>query len=486
MASSSAYDYSLQSRLLLAFSILLAVFLSFTGIVLDRAFRNSIEAGAAERLQVQIYVLLAAADMEDDEFYFLDTQQPRFGQLNSGLYGFVSNNSVGELWRSDSARAFDLPQPELLRERVDVGQRRFLRLQSEGPDSYFALSYGILWEDGISEFSFSVVEDAAPYYSEIENFRSNLWSWLGGVAVVLLVMQFGLMRWGLAPLGRMARDLKHIESGDKDKLEGSYPRELRGVTDNLNLLIESERKQQERYRTTLGDLAHSLKTPLAVIAGVLPDLSQRPDQELESRVGAVNEQLERMNQIVRYQLQRAVQSNNRSAIGRRVPVQPAVERVLGAMAKVYADKAMTVHRDLDTRAQFWGDERDLLEVLGNVLDNAFKYGDSTVAVKVEYGEGTGQGLRLRVEDDGPGIPPEKHEFVLQRGARADTLVQGQGIGMAVVTDIVNSYGGHIHITSADLGGACLVIEFPAKSGIVDPRAGNRQAPPPESSGTGTT
>jgi len=242
------YTYSLQSRLLLAFSILLFVFLGFTGIVLDRAFSASVEAGAAERLQVQIYLLLAAAEFQDGEFYFLeDLREPRFGQLDSGLYGFISQTNFGELWRSDSARAFTLEEPGLLREPVQVGESVFRSTENDQGEQHFALSYGILWEDGISEYSFTVIEDAGPYYSEISNFRRSLWSWLGGVAALLLLMQFLLLRWGLSPLQHMAADLKRIESGESNQLASHYPRELQGVTHNLNLLIETERKQQERY-----------------------------------------------------------------------------------------------------------------------------------------------------------------------------------------------------------------------------------------------
>lgn len=451
-------DYSLQTRLLIAFSILLFVFLGFTGVVLDRAFRNSVEAGAEERLQVQIYLLLAAADW-DDEFYFLeDLQEPRFNTLNSGLYGFISSTSLGELWRSDSARAFMLPDPQLLRQRINVGETQFSRGALEQQEPYFMLSYGILWENGIS-YSFSVIENAAPYYSELSNFRTSVWSWLGGVAVLLLLIQFFLMRWGLSPLHQMAGDLKQIESGEKNNLEGTYPRELRGVTDNLNLLIESERKQQSRYRTTLGDLAHSLKTPLAVITGIIPKLSSSTDGAVEQQLDSVNDQLERMNQIVTYQLHRAVLSNNGSSLTKHVNAADAVEKVIDALVKVYADKSMQLETELDRAAVFHGDERDLIEVLGNVLDNAFKYGKQKIRITVISTVDPGDGLRFIVEDDGPGIPVDKQVFVLQRGARADTLKQGQGIGLAVVSDIVSSYGGEISVSSSDLGGARLVIEF---------------------------
>jgi two-component system sensor histidine kinase PhoQ len=456
-------NYSIQTRLVISFSILLFVFLGLTGVVLDRAFRNSIEAGASERLQVQIYLLLAAAEFSDDEFYFLeDLREPRFNQLNSGLYGFISRPSLGELWRSDSAGVFSLADPQVLRQSVLVGETQFSKTMNENSEEYFVLSYGVLWENGISEYNFTVIENAAAYYSEISNFRTSLWSWLGGVAFLLLLIQFFLMRWGLSPLHRMARDLKQIETGEKNQLVENYPQELQGVTNNLNVLIETERKQQERYRTTLGDLAHSLKTPLAVIAGIMQTLSTKK-QDSSEQLAAVEEQLGRMNQIVSYQLQRAVHSNQSSALARQVLVKPVVEKVLDALAKVYRDKSVCVATQLDSKALFYGDERDLLEVLGNVLDNAFKYSRGEVRITTNSESDEFQGLEIVIEDNGYGIGEEKQEFVLQRGARADTLVQGQGIGLAVVTDIVSSYQGTIAVGSSELRGAKITMRFASVS-----------------------
>lgn len=458
----SRSTYSLQSRLLIAFSVLLFGFLGLTGLVLDSAFQASIEGGAEERLQVQIYLLLANAEEDNGEFYFLqDLQEPDFGLPNSGLYGFISSTAYGILWRSDSARFFTLPDESFFQRNLDVGETNFERLESEDEEVYFALSYGILWEDGISEYSFSVIENAAPYYSEISNFRTSLWYWLGGVAVVLLIMQFLLLRWGLLPLRLIANDLKQIESGKGDKLDGVYPREIQGVTDNLNLLIESERRQQSRYRTTLGDLAHSLKTPLAVISGILPNLSSEVEKgdsdAVRSQITSVNEQLERMGQIVTYQLQRAVQSNDKGTLAKQVNITATINKVLDALQKVYADKKVQVARALDDQVVFHGDERDLLELLGNVLDNAFKYGDGIVQVSTVKADSRSRGVSIVVEDNGKGIPEKKQEYVLQRGARADTLVQGQGIGLAVVTDIIDSYGGQIEVGHSALGGAKITI-----------------------------
>lgn len=437
--------------------------------MLDSAFQSSIEAGAADRLQGQIYLLLAAAEEQDGEFYFLeDLQEPRFGQLNSGLYGFISDLSRGELWRSDSATTLQLGNLEFFDQKIDVGSTAFSTVRDIGGigdrsvqgQEFFVLSYGILWEDGISEYKFSVVEDVTPYYSEISNFRASLWGWLGGVAVLLLCIQFFLLRWGLSPLKRMERNLKKIEEGEADQLEGEFPIELAGVTTNLNLLIETERKQQERYRTTLGDLAHSLKTPLAVIVGIVDSFAADSSKKIASQLASVSEQAERMDQIVSYQLQRAVQSHNSSALAKQIKVANVASKIIRALKKVYSDKGIETQLSLDPAATFSGDERDLMEVLGNVLDNSFKYGKSFVLLNVRMLQGESPGVEIVIEDDGAGIAEDQQEFVLQRGARIDTIKQGQGIGLAVVMDIVKSYNGQMSVSrSKDLGGAKITLRF---------------------------
>ena len=457
-------NYSLQSRLLLAFSILLFVFLGLTGVVLDRAFRDSVEAGAAERLRGQLYLILGEVELADGEFYFLeDLPEPRFSQLDSGLYGFISQRALGELWRSESARAFSMIDPDILIQPIAEGESRFFTTISGQGEELFVFQYGILWENGITEYCFTVMESSVPYYSEIRNFRNDLWSWLGGVAALLLLIQVLLLRWGLLPLKRMALDLKHIEEGGKDQLDLHYPKELQGVTANLNMLIESERKQQQRYRTTLGDLAHSLKTPLAVISGAMHKLSEREPGAgvVAGTLRTVDEQVKRMTQIVTWQLQRAVRTAHSSSLGKSVSVTAVLDKVLNALGKVYAEKAMTVIPECPSNAVFHGDERDLMEILGNLLDNAFKYGNSKVLVEVS--EPSPGNLQIAVEDDGPGIPAGQQAFVLERGARADTIAAGDGIGLAVVKDIVSSYRGSVSIGESPAGGARICLNLFASS-----------------------
>jgi two-component system sensor histidine kinase PhoQ len=463
-ATTPPTGYSLQTRLLTAVSVLLAVFLGLTGVVLDRAFRSSVEAGVAEQLQVQLYVLLAAVEEDAGEFYFLeDLREPRFTQLNSGLYALVHTPQQEELLRSPSALERDFDGLFANWSALGRGDTYFSRESAADGEEYFIAAYGVVWENGQDQYDFVVLESTGTYLAEVNNFRTSLWSWLGGVAILLLVLQVLLLRWGLSPLRRLARDLKLIESGASEQLEGAYPRELRPVTENLNLLIKTERKQQARYRETLGDLAHSLKTPLAVIAGVMHGLGDSR-ASAQSTVSAeqrrtVEEQLERMNQIVGYQLQRAVKSTGSTALSRRVNVQETAARLLRALEKVYAQQPREIVCDIDPAIAFLGDERDLMEMLGNLLDNAFKYGRQWLSISARVSLAPARQLSFVVEDDGPGIPAQQQEFVLQRGARLDTLAQGQGIGLAVVTDIVGSYGGQIDVGTGSRGGARIQLVF---------------------------
>lgn len=462
----SRREYSLQTRLLTSVSVLLFIFLGLTGIVLDRAFRSSVEAGVAEQLQLQIYVLLAAVEEEGGKFYFLqDLRDPRFSQLNSGLYGLVASPVAGEVLRTPSALELDFGSFNRLWQNLGRGENFFTRFQAQDEQEYFVAAYGVIWENGQDQYNFAVMESTGPYMAEVNKFRASLWSWLGGVAILLLVLQVILLRWGLSPLRRLAIDLKRIEAGASEELCEEYPKELRPVTDNLNLLIKTERKQQSRYRETLGDLAHSLKTPLAVIGGVMQGFTHKEHEhdsmsEVEAeQIKVVEEQLERMNQIIGYQLQRAVKSNGSTALARRVRVSDVCSKILRALNKVYADKAMQVQSLIDDNIVFLGDERDLMEVMGNLLDNAYKYGHSSLSVTANICAGTPPQLQIILEDDGPGISDYYQEKVFQRGVRLDTLAQGQGIGLAVVTDIVTSYGGTTEIGKSVDGGARVVLSF---------------------------
>lgn len=445
---------SLHTRLLLAATLVLAGFIGTTGLALDKAFRVSARASMQERLQSYIYALLAATD-EDERGQMIPPRkipEPRFSKPDSGLYAMIAGADGRPLWRSGSlaGRNVDLVQQQA------PGQREFRQLTDAGTDLY-AISFGVAWVDTNKAeelYTFTVAEDTVAFEEQINSFRTALWSWLGAMAAVLLLAQGLILRWGLRPLRTVESDLQRIEQGTAEHLDGVYPKELTGLTSSLNSLIEHGKVVQTRYRNSLDDLAHSLKTPLAL----MQSFCERRSAEIGEEHVLVREQVERMDEIIEHQLQRAAVSG-RAALARAVPLQPVLERLVRSLDKVYRDKRVEVSVDLDPGATFFGDEADLTEVLGNLLDNAYKYCSSQVRV---YALGaSGNGLEIRVEDDGQGIDPGMTDTILERGKRMDETVPGHGIGLSMVREIVAVYGGELKIGSGGLGGALVCVHFAA-------------------------
>lgn len=440
---------SLNARIILAASLVLAIFLALTGIALDQAFRDSARAAREERLQGQLYLLIAAAEVDEAGRLAMpeQLQEPRFGQPGSGLYATIDDGRGKTRWRSQSALSVGLPADVLLA----AGERRFAELPSANGVHFFVYRMGVSWSEGKRKFAFtfSVAEDLAAFNTQLAHYRRSLWGWLGAMALLLLLAQAVLLRWGLRPLRRVAAEIRAIEGGKKERLGSDYPPELRALTENLNGLLQRERAQQQRYRDALGDLAHSLKTPLAVMRGALSETS--------SLAATVAEESEKMQRIVDYQLQRAATMGPSSPLAATLEIGPLAERIIVSLDKVYRDKAISAEMHVDKAPGFRGDQGDLLELLGNLLDNAYKW--SAGRVKLSAGTDTGK-LTLLVEDDGPGIAPADIESILQRGARADQSTPGQGIGLAVVASIVQAYGGEIVIGSSTLGGAAITIRLP--------------------------
>ncbi len=235
----------------------------------------------------------------------------------------------------------------------------------------------------------------------------------------------------------------------------------------MNKLLLHEKWQRERYKNTLSDLAHSLKTPLAIATGALAgksvvgDISESSISEAKAANNETNfivsEQLQRMSEIVQYQLQRAASTHSGVSVS-QLAISPVVNRLLSSMKKVYADKSVVCHATLDESCQCKIDERDLMELLGNLLDNAFKYCESEVSLFL-YDEGEGVSV-LEIGDDGPGVAPELRASVFSRGKRLDSVTPGQGIGLTVAMEIVKNHQATLAISESKLGGALFTLRLP--------------------------
>lgn len=457
---------SLRARLVLSVTLVLFISILLTSLALERAFRDAARSAQEERLLAQIYLLLAAAELEDDRMVLpAELAEPRLGLPGSGLSARIFDETGAAVWQSPSALGVDQPGA------VHLSPGQFRVAETTGSDGvdYLVAAFGVSWATGPvpALYSFAVAEDLGALGREITGFRASLWRWLVAMSLLMLLALGLTLRWGLRPLRRVAAEVSAVESGRQQRILGAYPDELGALTNNLNALLAQERARQERLDHALGDLAHSLKTPLAVMTGMLADLGGDPD-----RTSTLRQQLARMGEIVEYQLQRArVGAAQPGRLGPRVPVRPTVERLAAALTKVRRDKPVDLEIRMDVGLDFQGAEADLMELLGNLLDNAYKWCRGRVRVSGRQVEGR---LEIAVEDDGPGIEEGQAGHLMERGVRADETTPGHGIGLAVARQVVLAYGGTIEIRRGDLGGAALRLVIGGAALTPNHRGGRRR------------
>jgi two-component system sensor histidine kinase PhoQ len=431
---------SLTARVIISTIIVLALFIGLTGLALERAFQNSSQSAIQDRLQAQLYVLMAETEVSPGLELSINAPLPvpRLNLPGSGLYAWIMDQNQQPLWQSTSTTGTGFI-PEL---RLNSFPGIPLQLGGE-PHLYTSIS--IEWEvdNQALPLTFVVAEDMQAYQQELASYRNTLRFWLGIMSFILLLALGIALYLGLKPLRRAASDIASVEAGTKEQLDGEYPTELQALTDNINTLIKHERVQMKRYRDALSDLAHSLKTPLAIMHGLI---SGKDDQE-------VSTQLQRMDEIVQYQLQRASNAG-RSALAPPIPIAPIFSRLLNTLEKVYIDRSVHVETDIPEGLQIRGDQGDMMEMIGNVLDNAFKWTSSSIWVRVHEEDGK---IILCIEDDGPGISAEQAQLILNRGVRMDEQTPGHGIGLAIVLDIVTAYNGTLELQGYDKGARIRII-----------------------------
>jgi len=456
---------SLSARLLFSISILLLIFFTITALVLDRVFRTAAEESTADLLEIQRNGLLTVIEFDENDQLTLPAMlsEPRFSNPGSGLVGFIAETvrlPSGELenqlvWKSQSAIGIEAPNlPILATGNSHLQQVDYL------DEPFYQENFAVEWDDSAEVegehkshiFVISVAQSMEAYNARLKSFRTRLFSWFAVLIGIMLISIAALMRWVLQPLRRVEEEVSEIDSGQRDLLSDDYPTELVGMARNTNTLIRAERSRLERYRNTLGNLAHSLKTPLAIIK------TSTEKQTVDKEV--IQNQIQQMNEIVGYQLKRAAAAG--TSLGRDpINVKHIADGIIGAMEKVHFDKAVNIESTLDDELMFYGDKGDLTELLGNLLDNACKWCKKQVFISVEtLSEKERSGLCIKVEDDGKGIDKSLREKILKRGQRADENTPGHGIGLAIAKEIVLSYEGTLDIEDSDYGGARFVICLP--------------------------
>jgi two-component system sensor histidine kinase PhoQ len=442
---------ALSTRLLIAVSLVLTAFLGLSAISLNNAFESSAESEQKKRLKNYIYTLLTAAELTPQGKLVMsnDLAEPKFSIPNSGLYAQItSDNKI--VWQSPSAIGHFLVLPF----NPEPSQEQYTEVVMDVGLTLQNLSFGIVWETEDGEeiaYTINVAEDMSTLREQTAEFQRSLWYWLGGTGLMLLVAQWIILRWSLRPLHDAAADLRAIETGEHRRLNDQYPNELRQLTNNINALLDHEESRRLRYKNSLADLAHSLKTPLSVFRGELES-----SHELDELKKTGYEQLDRISTLVDYQLQRA-STEGKSSLLAPVSLGDIIHKILGSLDKVYQAKRIRTQCEIERDAYIHADEGDMYELLGNLLENAYKYCKQQVHIIVSA---SNDSILIRVEDDGAGIPARAEGFVIKRGHRIDTQAEGQGLGLAIVSDIIMAYEGNINLERSNLGGASFVIELP--------------------------
>ena len=430
---------------------MLTAFLGLSAFSLNNAFQASADSAQQKQLRNTIYSILMVAEFAEDGTISLpeDLAEPKFGIPNSGLYAQITSGR-DIIWQSKSMLGMFVALPE----HPGEANEKFSIVELDDNVSLLNFAYGIVWEnDPGDEFNYTIniAEDLNTIDQQKTDFQLRLWYLLGGTGLMLLIAQAFILRWGLRPLHDVAIDLHAIESGDHKRLSKNYPKELNHLTQNINTLLDHEQFRRQRYKNSLADLAHSLKTPLAVMRGEL-----ETNQQVDSLRVTAHEQLDRVSELLDYQLQRAA-TEGQNSLQAPVSLGNIIDKILSSLDKVY--QAKNIHRQFEIEQDVFihADEGDMYELLGNLLENAYKYCQQKVNIFVASHSSS---IEIHIDNDGQGVPKYSLDDILKRGKRMDTQAEGQGLGLAIASDIVDAYQGEIEIKSSHLGGARFIIHLP--------------------------
>ncbi|MEI8601531.1 ATP-binding protein [Shewanella sp. PP-Sp27a-2] len=438
---------SLKARLVISALLFILVLLPLIGVALNDAFTEQVKSATKNELSAYVYSILAVTEVENKQISIPElVLENRFNLIQSGLYAIATTEDASGkqtiVWHSQSFMGM-MPPPHFT--IPATGQSAFEQIElAEQPHLIYSFSVSFASQNQNVPVTIHIIKDEREFQQQIDQFNQQLWTWLLILMFVMLVFQLSWLVWTLRPLARFTQELHSVEQGKSMQLSSQYPTELQAVARQLNILLNTEQTQRKRYRNALADLAHSLKTPLAVIKSQA-DLSE-----------ASSEQVSVISRIIGHQLKRA-QTAAAASWHLGIRVDDVAAKLLRTLAKIYREPQINLSGEMANEAVFKGDEADLTEILGNVLDNACKAAKSTVKLTVT---GDAYQLLICIEDDGPGISEALQNQIFERGIRADSYHQGNGIGLAIVRDLVDSYNGRISVSRSEtLGGAKFSISF---------------------------
>jgi signal transduction histidine kinase len=454
---------SLAFRLFLWATAWTVVILIVTGVALSSLYRGAVERAFDRRLDVYLRTLVAdvASPEEGADKFPQSIGEPLFELPLSGWYWQVTRldgkkpevHSSRSLWDSGLPRLPDDGPTSVTEYRQGYAQGpedQKLRLVERNID---------LGSDG--RYRIAVAGDASEIDDETRSFARIIGTTFAALAIALLLTTALQVRFGLAPLARISQSLAAIRSGRAERLEGEFPDEIAPLARETNALIEANREIVERARTHVGNLAHALKTPLSVIVN---EAAARADDPLAHKV---LEQTDIMRDQVARQLERARLAARPIVLGTLIDVPPVVTALARTMEKLYHQRDVAIAVDVPEHAQFRGEQHDLEEMIGNLVDNGCKWAQARVAIEVVAdppvaGGAHGEKPRVHiiVDDDGPGLSPAEREKVATRGQRLDESKPGSGLGLSIVVELAGLYGGVLSLGTAPIGGLRAELVLP--------------------------
>lgn len=440
---------SLWRRMIVVATVWIAVLLSGGGFALDRVLSSAITRNFDAQLEYVLTALIASAEIGPDGEVFLNRApaDQRFLEPYSGLYFQISGEtSDPESW---------FPSRSLWDRRLDVGRaHNDFQIHTYDSEQFTTETLRVLERDvqlpgSPVRWRFQVAQSREGLDEQIGVLRRTMVRSFGVLGLGLIVLAALQAFYGLWPLRRMRKAIAAIRSGDKSRIEERFPQEIAPMSEELNDLLAHNEVQAEEARRHAGNLAHALKTPLTVVTNAAtahsPDLAETVIREAKT-----------MRRQVDHHLARARAIGRRSSAQARAEVWPSLEAVQRAVDRLY--EGVTIDLVGDKAAIVRVERQDLDEMLGNLIENAAKYGGGRVFVTVKTSP---ECVEIEVENDGPGIPAAERESIFDRGARLDVEKPGTGLGLAIVRDVATIYGGSIALEeSEDLGGLLARLKLP--------------------------
>lgn len=426
--------------------------------VISTLYRQSSERGFDSVLSAHLFHLIGSVGVTEAGYLTgsPDLGDLRFSQPASGWYWSVepvSETLKGTLRSSSMTEPVPSPSPSEIPFNASF-QRNYVTEGIAGEELEIFESEFVL--DAANRVArFRVMGNRSELEEEVAGFERRLYLYLAVFGAGMIAINALAILIGLQPLRRVSAALAQVREGTARRLTGKFPTEIEPLANETNALIDNNRRIVERARTQVGNLAHSLKTPLAVMLNEARSIGGDKGR-------LVGEQASAMQRQVEHYLQRARVAAQRDSVVYRTPVVATLTPMVRVVQKLNPRIGLGFEHPGE-EVLFGGEGADLEEIVGNLLENASKWGKARVRLTVVAPEtgGDGRSFELRIEDDGPGIPEDKAREVLRRGARLDETTPGSGLGLAIVADLVKEYGGTLALGRSGLGGLKATVRLPA-------------------------